>query len=220
MASAQVLGGSGKVDLDDVAFGARFNGPLVHESVRAELNARRHGTAATKTRGNVRGGGAKPWRQKGTGRARQGSIRAPQFAGGGTVFGPSPRHYTIKVNRKERRAALRSVLSVHAERDTVAILDPSGFDEPSTRQAAGLLGDWAGDRSVLVVLAEEQARVALSFRNLPRVSVLPASGVGVADLVGAARLLVTEEALEQLTARAKGERTAGEAEATDGEEDA
>ena len=218
MASAQVLGGSGKVDLDDVAFGARFNGPLVHESVRAELNARRRGTAATKTRGVVRGGGAKPWRQKGTGRARQGSIRAPHFAGGGVVFGPSPRHYTIKVNRKERRAALRSVLSVHAERDTVAILDPSGFDEPSTRQAAGLLGDWAGDRSVLVVLAEEQARVALSFRNLPRVSVLPASGVGVADLVGAARLLVTEEALEQLTARAKGERPAGGDDATDGEE--
>jgi large subunit ribosomal protein L4 len=218
MASAQVLGGSGKVDLDDVAFGARFNGPLVHESVRAELNARRKGTAATKTRGNVRGGGAKPWRQKGTGRARQGSIRAPHFAGGGVVFGPSPRHYTIKVNRKERRAALRSVLSVHAERDSVAILDPSGFDEPSTRKAAGLIADWAADRSVLVVLAEEQARVALSFRNLPRVSVLPSTAVGVADLVGAARLLVTEDALSQLTARAKGDRPAGEAAETDGEE--
>jgi large subunit ribosomal protein L4 len=218
MASAQVLGGSGKVDLDDVAFGARFNGPLVHESVRAELNARRKGTAATKTRGNVRGGGAKPWRQKGTGRARQGSIRAPHFAGGGVVFGPSPRHYTIKVNRKERRAALRSVLSVHAERDSVAILDPSGFDEPSTRKAAGLIADWAADRSVLVVLAEEQARVALSFRNLPRVSVLPSTAVGVADLVGAARLLVTEDALSQLTARAKGDRPAGEAAETDGKE--
>jgi large subunit ribosomal protein L4 len=217
MASAQVLGGSDTVALDDVAFGARFNGPLVHESVRAELNARRRGTAATKTRGNVRGGGAKPWRQKGTGRARQGSIRAPHFAGGGVVFGPSPRHYTIKVNRKERRAALRSVLTVHAERDTVAILDPSGFDEPSTRQAAGLMADWAGDRSVLVVLTEEQARVALSFRNLPRVSVLPATGVGIADLVGAARLLVTEEALSQLTARAKGERTAGETDTDGGE---
>jgi large subunit ribosomal protein L4 len=220
MASAQVLGGSKTVDLDDTAFGARFNGPLVHESVRAELNARRQGTAATKTRGNVRGGGAKPWRQKGTGRARQGSIRAPHFAGGGVAFGPSPRHYTFKVNRKERRAALRSVLSVHAERDSVAILDPSGFDEPSTRQAAGLIADWAADRSVLVVLAEEQARIALSFRNLPRVSVLPATGVGVADLVGAARLLLTEEALEQLTARAKGEKIAAETDATDGGEDA
>src|ERR1700754_4741416 len=218
MASAQVLGGSKTVDLDDTAFGARFNGPLVHESVRAELNARRKGTAATKTRGNVRGGGAKPWRQKGTGRARQGSIRAPHFAGGGIVFGPTPRHYTFKVNRKERRAALRSVLSVHADRDTLAVLDPSGFDEPSTRQAAGLLADWAGDRSVLVVLAEEQARIALFFRNLPRVSVLPATGVGIADLVGAARLLVTEEALDQLTARAKGERAAAESDTTDGGE--
>jgi large subunit ribosomal protein L4 len=215
MASAKVLGGSKSVDLDEVAFGARFNGPLVHESVRAELNARRQGSASTKTRGNVRGGGAKPWRQKGTGRARQGSIRAPHFAGGGTVFGPSPRHYTIKVNRKERRAALRSVLSVHAERDTLAILDPSGFGEPSTRAAAELLGDWAGASSLLVVLAEEQARVALSFRNLPRVSVLPATGVGVADLVGAARVLLTEEALAQLTARAKGEKVAGAE--TDGE---
>src|SRR5437868_8654058 len=101
----------GTVALDPATFEARFNMPLVHESVRAELNARRRGTASTKTRGNVRGGGAKPWRQKGTGRARQGSIRAPHFAGGGTVFGPSPRHYTLKVNRKERRAALRSVLS-------------------------------------------------------------------------------------------------------------
>ena len=219
MASAPVLGGSKTVDLDDTAFGARFNGPLVHESVRAELNARRRGTAATKTRGNVRGGGAKPWRQKGTGRARQGSIRAPHFAGGGVVFGPSPRHYTFKINRKERRAALRSVLSVHAERGTIALLDAAGFDEPATRKAAELLGDWGGKRgAVLVVLAEEQARIALSFRNLPRVSVLPATGVGVADLVGAARLLVTAEALEQLTARAKGEPVAGETDPTDGEE--
>jgi large subunit ribosomal protein L4 len=208
MAKAPVLGGSKKVDLDEVAFGARFNGPLVHESVRAELNARRHGTASTKTRGEVRGGGAKPWRQKGTGRARQGSIRAPHFAGGGAVFGPAPRHYTFKVNRKERRAALRSALSVHAERGTIAVLDPSGFDAPSTRQAASLLGDWAAGGSVLVVLTDEQARVALSFRNLPRVSVLPATGVGVADLVGASRLLVTEEALQSLTARAKGEKVA------------
>ena len=219
MASAPVLGGSKTVDLDDTAFGARFNGPLVHESVRAELNARRRGTAATKTRGNVRGGGAKPWRQKGTGRARQGSIRAPHFAGGGIVFGPSPRHYTVKVNRKERRAALRAVLSVHAERSSLAVLDPTTFDEPSTRAAAELLGDWSAGGSVLVVLAEEQARVALSFRNLPRVSVLPATGVGVADLVGAARVLITEDAREQITARAKGERTSA-AEPAEGGEDA
>jgi len=219
MPSAKNLGGGSDVSLDEAAFGAAFNGPLVHESVRAELNARRRGTAATKTRGKVRGGGAKPWRQKGTGRARQGSIRAPHFAGGGIVFGPTPRHYTVKVNRKERRAALRAVLSVHAERESLAILDPTNFDEPSTRAAAELLGEWSGRGAVLVVLAEEQARVALSFRNLPRVSVLSATGVGVADLVGAARVLMTEDALEQITARAKGERTAA-AEPAEGGEDA
>ena len=217
MAKAKNLGAGADVDLDDAAFGAAFNGPLVHESVRAELAAQRQGTSSTKTRGEVRGGGSKPWRQKGTGRARAGSTRSPIWTGGGTVFGPKPRHYTFKVNRKERRAALRSVPSVHAERETLAILDPSGFDQPSTKKAAELLGDWAGGGSVLVVLAEEQARVALSFRNLPLVSVLPATGVGVADLVGAARLLVTEEALAQLTARAKGQRTAA---STDGGEEA
>ncbi|HSD79227.1 MAG TPA: 50S ribosomal protein L4 [Solirubrobacteraceae bacterium] len=212
MASAPILGStSKKVQLDDAAFGARFNGPLVHESVRAELAARRQGTHSTKTRGNVRGGGAKPWRQKGTGRARAGSSRSPLWTGGGTVFGPAPRSYTFKVNRKERRAALRSALSVHAERGTIAVLDPAVFDAPSTKQAAELVGDWAAGGSVLVVLAEEQARVALSFRNLPRVSVLPADHVGVADLVGAASLLVTQEALDQLTARAKGGRRAAAA---------
>jgi large subunit ribosomal protein L4 len=204
MASAPVIGGSKEVALDDAAFGARFNGPLVHESVRAELAARRQGTASTKTRGEVRGGGAKPWRQKGTGRARAGSSRSPLWAGGGTVFGPSPRHYTFKVNRKERRAALRSALSVHAEQGSIAVLDPSGFDEPSTKKAAEHIREWAAGRSVLVALTEEQARVALSFRNLDGVSVLPADGVGVADLVGASALLVTEDALAQLTRRAKG----------------
>src|SRR6187431_3780578 len=122
MPDAQVLGGTDKVALDADAFGARFNGPLVHESVRAELAARRQGTASTKTRGQVRGGGAKPWRQKGTGRARAGSTRSPIWVGGGTVFGPKPRHYTLKVNRKARRAALRSALSLHAGRDSLAVL--------------------------------------------------------------------------------------------------
>jgi len=210
MASAPVIGGSAKVDLDEVAFGARFNGPLVHESVRAELAARRQGTASTKSRAEVRGGGAKPWRQKGTGRARAGSTRSPLWTGGGTAFGPTPRRYTFKVNRKERRAALRSALSVHAEQGSIAVLDPSGFDEPSTKKAAEHIREWAAGRRVLVVLTEEQARVALSFRNLDGVSVLPADGVGVADLVGASALLVTEDALAQLTRRAKGERASEE----------
>jgi len=202
MASAPVLGGSKTVDLDDTAFGARFNGPLVHESVRAELNARRTGTAATKTRGNVRGGGAKPWRQKGTGRARQGSIRAPHFAGGGVVFGPSPRHYTFKVNRKERRAALRSALSVHAERGSIHAIDPKPFvDEVSTKKAAALLGDLIGG-SILVILTDEHEQAALSFRNIDRVSVLPAAGVGVVDVIGAAAVVASKEAIDELTARA------------------
>ena len=221
MADAPILGGpkTKKVKLDDTAFGARFNGPLVHESVRAELNARRQGTASTKTRGQVRGGGAKPWRQKGTGRARAGSNRSPIWTGGGIVFGPQPRHYTFKVNRKERRAALRSALSVHAERETIAILDPEPFDAPSTKQAQELIVDWAAGGSVLVVLADDQVDVALSFRNLRRVSVLPANAVGVADLVGAASLLMTQEALDELTRRAKGEKPDAESTAAD-EEDA
>jgi len=221
MADAPILGAAKtkKVKLDDDAFGARFNGPLVHESVRAELNARRQGTAATKTRGKVRGGGAKPWRQKGTGRARAGSSRSPIWTGGGIVFGPQPRHYTFKVNRKERRAALRSALSAHADRGTIAILDPSPFDEPSTKQAHELIAEWAGGGSVLVVLSEDQADVALSFRNLRRVSVLPSSNCGVADLVGAASLLISEDALDELTKRAKGEKE-GRPEAEQSSQDA
>ena len=112
--TAPKLGGDagGDVVLDEAAFGVDFNMPLVHEAVRAELNARRRGTSSTKTRGEVSGGGAKPWKQKGTGRARAGSSRSPVWTGGGTVFGPHPRHYTVKVNRKARRAALASALSV------------------------------------------------------------------------------------------------------------
>src|SRR6201989_488354 len=144
MPKAKILGGTSTATLDDAVFGARFNGPLVHETVRAELNARRQGTHATKTRGQVSGGGAKPWRQKGTGRARAGSSRSPVWTGGGTVFGPQPRHYTVKVNRKARRAALRSALSVHADCISVFSLDPADFEVPSTKQAAELLADRRG----------------------------------------------------------------------------
>jgi large subunit ribosomal protein L4 len=207
MASAPVLGGTKKVDLDDAAFGAEFHEPLVHESVRAELAARRQGTHSTKTRGQVRGGGAKPWRQKGTGRARAGSSRSPLWPGGGIVFGPQPRHYTFKVNRKERRAALRSALSLHAGRGSLAVFDPAPFaDTPSTKDAATLVADWGQPRGVLVVLTEDEARVALSFRNLDRTSVLPAEAVGVADIVGASAVLASQGALDALTARAKGEK--------------
>ncbi|HEX8119962.1 MAG TPA: 50S ribosomal protein L4 [Solirubrobacteraceae bacterium] len=195
--------GTKKATLDEKAFGAEFNGPLVHESVRAEMAARRQGTHSTKTRGKVRGGGAKPWRQKGTGRARAGSSRSPIWTGGGTVFGPQPRNYTFKINRKEKRAAFRSALSLHAERGSLAVFDTGAFDTPSTKQAAELLAGWDQHRApLLVVLTDDEAKVAFSFRNLDRASVLPADGVGVVDLVGAGSVLASQAALDSLTERA------------------
>jgi large subunit ribosomal protein L4 len=176
--------------------------PLVHEAVRAELNARRHGTASTKTRGEVSGGGSKPWRQKGTGRARAGSSRSPVWTGGGTVFGPTPRRYTVKVNRKARRAALRSVLSLHAQRESLAVFDAGAFSEPSTKQAVELLEGWGAATPTLVILADEEAAAGKSFRNLARVEAMPVADAGVADIVGAASLLVSEAALDALQARA------------------
>ena len=201
MADAPILGGSGTLTLDDEVFGAPFNGPLVHECVVAELAARRRGTHATKTRGMVRGGGAKPWRQKGTGRARAGSSRSPLWSGGGTVFGPSPRHYTLKVNRKARRAALRAALSLHAGRGSLFGVDAAAFDAPSTRTAAGLL-DERRSGSVLVVLSADEAAAVKSFRNLSGVTVLDAENAGVADIVRPATLVASQAAIDALTARA------------------
>src|SRR4051794_14828452 len=216
MPEAQILGGGGTLALDDDVFGAPFNGPLMHECVVAELAARRRGTHATRTRGMVSGGGAKPWRQKGTGRARAGSSRSPLWTGGGTVFGPSPRHYTVKVNRRARRAALRPVLSIHADRGSVFGVDAAGFAAPSTRQAADLLQDRRGG-SVLVVLGPDEVAAAKSFRNLGGVWVLNAENAGVADLVGAATLVASQAAVDALTARARRDRqsAAGQATATE-----
>jgi large subunit ribosomal protein L4 len=200
--SAPVLGAATKVKLDGSAFAADFHGPLVHQSVRAEQAARRRGTAASKTRGMVSGGSAKPWRQKGTGRARAGSSRSPIWAGGGAVFGPQPRSYTFKVNRKEQRAALRSALSLHAGRGSLAVVDPAAFAEPRTSRAAELLEEWGSPRPTLVALAAEESDTALSFRNLARVRVLVHENVGVVDLLGAASVVLSQAALDALTARA------------------
>jgi large subunit ribosomal protein L4 len=202
--TAPKLGAGAPHTLDATAFEAGFNMALVHETVRAELNARRRGTHSSKTRGQVSGGGAKPWRQKGTGRARAGSSRSPVWTGGGTVFGPQPRHYTVKVNRKARRAALRSVLSVHAERSSVAVFDASVFESPSTKQALALLADWAPKAPSLVVLGDAEAAAGLSFRNLREAEVVPVSDCGVADIIGAASLLISEAAMGELVARANG----------------
>jgi large subunit ribosomal protein L4 len=201
---APVLGATKKVKLDQGAFAASFHGPLVHQSVRAEQAARRRGTAATKTRAMVSGGSAKPWRQKGTGRARAGSSRSPLWTGGGTAFGPQPRSYTFKVNRKELRTALRSALSLHAGRGSLAVVDPAAFEAPSTSRALELLEAWSEPRPTLVALAAEESDVALSFRNLARVSVLAHENVGVADLLGAASVVLSQVALDALTARAGG----------------
>jgi large subunit ribosomal protein L4 len=208
--NATVIGG-GTVKLDSTAFESEFNMPVVHEAVRAELAARRRGTASTKTRGQVSGGGAKPWRQKGTGRARAGSNRSPVWTGGGTVFGPTPRGYTFKVNRKARRAALRSALSLHAERESLAVFDAATFDAPKTSRALDLLDDWSAAYPTLVLLDESEAFAGKSFRNLPRVSVMPVQEAGVADIVGAASLLVSQAALPALVARAAGSATEGSA---------
>lgn len=202
MPDAPVLGSDETVALDPDVFGAAFNGPLVHECVVAELAARRQGTHSTRTRGMVSGGGAKPWRQKGTGRARAGTTRSPIWTGGGVVFGPHPRHYTVKVNRKARRAALRSALSIHAERGSVAIVDADAFETPSTRQAKALLEGRLGG-TVLIALGDDDFGAAKSFRNLVGVDVLHVDDVGIADVVRSAALVVSREGLEVLTGRAQ-----------------
>jgi large subunit ribosomal protein L4 len=193
---------SGSLDLDDAVFAESFHGPVVHEAVRAELAARRRGTASTKSRGEIAMTGAKAWRQKGTGRARVGALSAPQRTGGGVAFGPKPRGYTLKVNRKARRRALRAALSLHAERGSIAALDPSAFVPPSTKSAVAALAGMEGNGSVLVVLAEGEVDCARSFRNIAEVTVLRADQVGVADVIGAGRLVLSSSALEQLTEKA------------------
>jgi large subunit ribosomal protein L4 len=198
--SAALLGqNTGKADLDEAVFGEPFHMSLVHEAVRAELNARRRGTSSTKTRGEVAMTGAKAFRQKGTGRARAGALSVPQRIGGGIAFGPKPRGYTVKVNRKARRRALRAALSLHAERGSVAVVDPSAYDEPSTKKAADALSSFGEGRALVVLAPEGEEACAKSFRNIARVSVLSADQVGVADVVGAARLVVSQAALDHLT---------------------
>ena len=196
--SAPYIGKTGNVDLDERVFGEEFNMGLVHGTATAELNARRHGTASTLTRGEVSMTTAKAFRQKGTGRARAGALSTPNRYGGGVAFGPKPRHYVVKVNRKARKKALRAALSVHADRGSVAVCDPATFDTPSTKAAAAALAGF-GEGRALVVVGGEDANCGKSFRNIQGVSVHSADNVGVADIIGASRLIVTPSALEYLT---------------------
>jgi large subunit ribosomal protein L4 len=198
--TAAVLGQkTGKAELDEAVFGQPFHMSLVHETVRAELNARRRGTSSTLTRGEVDMTGAKAFRQKGTGRARAGALSTPSRIGGGIAFGPKPRGYTVKVNRKARRKALRAALSLHADRGTLAVVDPAKFAEPSTKAAAEALASFGEGRALVLLGPEGEEGCAKSFRNIPRVSVLPAENAGVADIVGAARLIASQAAIDRLT---------------------
>lgn len=201
MSKATVLGKTAKADLPASLFGEELHRSLLHEAATADLAARRRGTASTLRRGEVSMTTAKAWRQKGTGRARVGALSSPTRTGGGVAFGPKPRRYTVKVNRKARRRALRSALSVHAERDSVALLDAAAYKEPSTKQAAGALEKWGPSRPTLVVLETEETGALRSFRNIERVEVAEASAVGVADLIGAASIVISQKALEVLQAR-------------------
>ena len=201
---AQLLGGktSKDVTLEEAIFAAEVNANLVHETVRAELNARRAGTRGAKTRGLVAGGRAKPWRQKGTGRARAGTTRAAQFTGGGVVFAPGMRSFDVKVNRKARRSALRGALSSHAGNGTLGVLDGSGFEAPSTKQAKGVVESWGQDLPLLVVATEEEEALIKSFRNLPKVLVTVPSELEVATVVWGRSVLISEAALPLVEGRA------------------
>ena len=196
--SAKSLSGGAAAKLDAEIFGLERNDALVHQVVTAELAARRQGTHSTKTRGLVAGGRAKPWRQKGTGRARQGTTRAPQWAGGGVVFGPHPRSYTGKINRKARVKALRIALSAHAAGGSLATVDAAKIDEPKTARAVELLAGWRTERPLVVVVQRGEDALVRSFRNLERTHVVETGELEVADLVWARSLIVSKAALALL----------------------
>jgi large subunit ribosomal protein L4 len=200
---APKLGGTGTVTLDESVFAVEIKPHLVHEAVRSEMNAQRAGTVATKSRGLVSGGRAKPWRQKGTGRARQGTIRAPQFKGGGHTFAKTPRQFIQKVNRKAHKAALRSALASHAQEGTLAVIDASQFDAPSTKQAKALVEQWGQQSPLVLVALQEEEALRKSFRNLERVAVIGPSEVEVGAVVWARSLLVSEGALPLVQGKAQ-----------------
>ncbi|HET6819024.1 MAG TPA: 50S ribosomal protein L4 [Candidatus Limnocylindria bacterium] len=199
MASTTILkadGGKGaKLDLSDALFGAPVNQALIHQAAVRQLATRRAGTADTLTRGQVTGGGRKPWRQKGTGRARQGSRTAPHWKGGGVVFGPHPRSYDQKMNAKMRRAALRGVLSAKADEGALRVVEGFGLDEIGTRAFAERLAAWDAGGKVLVVLPARDHVVERSCRNLPEVRVILANSLNVIDLLEADTVVFTRDAL-------------------------
>jgi len=187
---------AGEVTLDDTIFAAKVNGPLMHQVVVAQLAAARAGTHATRTRGEVSGGGSKPWRQKGTGRARHGSIREPQWKGGGTVFGPKPRDYGSAVPKKMKVAALRSALSARASEGRVLVVDGLTFERPKTKDALSALRAWGVEGKALLVLTKDDVAAAYAFRNIRGLHVIAVDQLNTYDVLDAATVVFTRASLE------------------------
>ena len=188
----------GEIELNDAVFGVEVNENLMHKAVVAHLAAARQGTQSAKTRGQVRGGGKKPWRQKGTGHARQGSIRAPQWTGGGVVFAPQPRDYDVKVNKKEKRAALKSALSSKAAENQIVVVDSFGLDEIKTKKFAAVMDNLKVSKA-LVVLADKDEIVVKSANNIPTVKTAFINTINVYDILKYDNLVLTQDAVAAIT---------------------
>lgn len=201
---------AGEVALSETVFAAEAKPHLLHQAVRADLAAARQGTRGAKSRGMVAGGRSKPWRQKGTGRARAGTTRAPHWTGGGVAFPPVARDFGFKVNRKERRAALAGALSEHARRGSIAVVDGAALSEPSTKKALELLAGWQHELPLLIVVQPDEEALVKSVRNLPRTLVIRASELEVVALVWARSLLVSEAALPLVQTKAEAAPRKGE----------
>ncbi|MEJ8546559.1 50S ribosomal protein L4 [Brevibacillus borstelensis] len=188
----------GEIELADSVFGIEPNNAVLFDAIVMQQAAQRQGTHDVKNRSEVRGGGRKPWRQKGTGRARQGSIRAPQWKGGGVVFGPTPRKYGYKLNRKVRRLALKSALSTKVQNNELLVLDALNFSAPKTKEMSVVLNNLKVDRKVLIVTSEFDQNVALSSRNIPGAKFVDAAGINVLDLVAYDKVIVTKDAVAKV----------------------
>lgn len=188
----------GELELTDAIFGAEVNDSLLHQVVVNQLANRRQGTVATKTRGLVRGGGRKPWRQKGTGRARHGSTRSPVWVGGGTTFGPQPRDFSYGMPKKARRAALKSALSAKVRDGEFLVVDELSLNEPKTRAMASVIKALNADTKPLLVLADWNVNVELSARNIPGVTVAKSAGLNVYDILNHDKMVITRDAVAKL----------------------
>ena len=189
---------AGSVELSDSVFAIEPNKDVIFEAINLQRASLRQGTHSVKNRSAVRGGGRKPWRQKGTGRARQGTIRAPQWRGGGIVFGPTPRSYAYKMPKKMRRLALRSALSFKAQENSLTIVDTLSFETPKTKEFKTVLSNLEQPTKVLVITESEDVNVALSARNIPGVQVTTAQGLNVLDLTSADSVVITEAAAKKV----------------------